>query len=139
MALLVPNAGEEAMLEYILNITAPQNLTVRLYSNNITPDDDTITTDFVEVVNGGYATQAVTPANWTITPGDPTEAVYAPEIVFSFSGPPDFTSAVYGYYVTRVGDDLTMWAERFTTGPFNVTVPGSEIRITLRFTANTAP
>jgi hypothetical protein len=138
MALLVPNAGEVAMLEYILNQESPQNLTVRLYSNDITPDDDTLTADFVEVVNGGYANQTITPANWTITPGNPTAAVYDPELVFAFSGPPDVTT-VYGYYVTRVGDSLTMWAERFTNGPFNVTVAGSEIRITLRFTANTAP
>ena len=139
MALVVPNTAEVAIIEYVLNQEAPQNLTVRLYSNDLIPTETSITADFTEVVGGGYAAEALTPANWTVTPGNPSEAVYDAsgvgnplEVVFTFNAA---VGNVYGYYVTRT-DNITMWAERFTNGPFNVTVPGSEIRITLRFTAN---
>ena len=135
MALVVPNVGEVSIIEYTLNKEAPQDLTVRLYSNDYTPGDATITADFTEVVGGGYAAQALIPANWDITPGNPSEAQYNQETVFVFNAA---VGNVYGYYITRA-DNLTMWAERFTNGPFNVQVSGSEIRITLRFTANTAP
>lgn len=132
MALVVPNTAEVSIIEYVLNKEAPQDLTARLYSNNLIPDEDTITADFTEVVGGGYVAEGLTPANWTVTPGNPSQAQYAPEVVFTFNAA---VGNVYGYYVTRT-DGITLWAERFTNGPFNVTVPGSEIRITLRFTAN---
>jgi hypothetical protein len=131
MALVVPNASEVLMLEYILNKTAPQDLTVRLYDNDITPDESTTELTLNEVAGNGYAPKILTAANWDITPGNPSEAVYNVEQVFTFTGA---AGNIYGYYVTRTGGEL-MWAERFTGGPFDVQVAGSEIRITLRFTA----
>lgn len=138
MALVVPNASEVLMLEYILKQEAPQALTVRLYTDDITPDETTTEANLTEVVGNGYAPILLTGANWTINPGNPSEGVYdavglggSEPVVFTFTGA---AGNIYGYYVTR-SDGSLMWAERFTGAPFNVTVPGSEIRITLRFTA----
>jgi hypothetical protein len=39
MALNVPDVGENKILEHLVNKTAPENLVLRLYSNNITPSD----------------------------------------------------------------------------------------------------
>lgn len=52
MALVVPNTAEVSIIEYVLNKEAPQDLTVRLYSNNLIPDADTVTGDFTEVTGG---------------------------------------------------------------------------------------
>jgi len=132
MAVVVPNVGEIRALEYILNkVPSTGALSVRLYSNDITIDEATVDTDFTEVSGGGYSAKLLTGANWDITPSDPSEAVYNQELIFDFTGS---VGLVYGYYVTH-SDGTLMWAERFTTGPFDVQVAGSQIRINLRFTA----
>ena len=129
MALVVPNASEVYMLEYILNQQSPTDLTIRLYANDVTPAEATIITDLTEVVGGGYAAVALTSGTWVITPGDPSEAAYT-QITWTFTGS---VGNVYGYYVTRANGDL-MWAERFSNGPYNISTSGDEIRVTQRLT-----
>lgn len=131
MALVVPNASEVEIIKYIMNITAPTDLTARLYSNDHDPDESTTEGLLTEVAGSGYVSQPLSPGNWVITPGNPSVAEYSPEIVWTFTGA---VGNVYGYYVTRL-DGTLMWAERFSNGPFNVQVAGSKIEVTLRFTA----
>lgn len=130
MALLVPNGAEQVMLENILNKTAPENLTLILYTNNITPGEtDTIAT-YTEASGSGYAAVALTAANWTATPGAPTEAVY-PEVTFTFTGA---LGNVYGYAIKGATSGNLKWAERFSNGPYNVQNNGDQIKVTPKLT-----
>jgi Outer membrane receptor for Fe3+-dicitrate len=125
MALVVPNVGEEVMLELIL---AP-NLTLKLYTNNITPGETDTDLTYNEASGSGYLAKALVFGDWTITPGAPSEAV-APQQIFTFSGA---LGAVYGYFVIRASDGVLLWAERLTTAPFTVANSGDQIKITPRF------
>jgi len=136
MALVVPNDSEVIMLQYITNNDAPENISILLYRNNVTPNESSTVATFTEVLNeSGYTTggQSLTPASWSIVSGNPSQAEHT-EIVWTFTGPLTAPGDVYGYYVTRDTGGELLWAERFTNGPFNITTNGDEIKITPRLT-----
>ena len=136
MALVVPNDSEVIMLQYITNNDAPENISIRLYINAVTPDESSVVGTFTEVLNeAGYTTggTSLTPASWTIVSGNPSQAEHT-EITFAFTGALTAPGDVYGYYVTRDTGGELMWAERFTNGPFNITTNGDEIKVTPRLT-----
>jgi hypothetical protein len=124
MTIIVPNAGETAIANKFLN----QALTLKLYSNDIIPDEDTTTATLVEVTGGGYAAVPLVFASWVVSAGI---AYYTP-IPFAFTGATGGPGSVYGYYVVDASNVL-LWAERFPTSvlPF-IPVNHSLILITPR-------
>ncbi len=133
MALIVPNSSEAIMLQYITNNDAPENLIIRLYSNNIVPDEISVVGTFTEVTGGGYAQQNLLAGSWTITTGAPSQAEHT-EITWTFTGATGDGGNVFGYYIIRASGGELMWAERFSNGPFVIAVNGDEIKVTPRLT-----
>ena len=119
MALVVPSASEETMLDIILNVTAAQTLILRLYTNNVTPGEASVAATFTEATGFGYSAITLTPGTWTTTPGNPSTAAY-PQQTFTFTGA---LGNVYGYYITQMTSGFLMWAELFTDGPYNIVNP----------------
>ena len=118
------------MLQYLTNNDAPENLVIHLYANDVTPNENTTTATFTEVAGGGYSSQALTPGSFSIVTGSPSQAEHT-EITWTFTGA---VGNVYGYYVTRQTGLETMWAERFSNGPFDIQTNGDQIKITPRIT-----
>lgn len=131
MALLVPDEGEGVALENFLNKTAPQNQTLKLYTNNITPGETDVAGTYTEASGNGYASVTLTGSSWTVTTGAPTHADYAQQI-FTFTGN---LGNVYGYYVVQVTSGKVMFSERFADGPYNIVNNGDQIKITPRLEA----
>jgi hypothetical protein len=132
MAVVFTNAAEQVALENFINKTAPESLVLRLYSDNQTPAKTDLVGDYTEVSGNGYAAVTLTPANFVMTPGDPSSAAY-PQVTFAFTGA---AGNVYGYYVTRATTGDLMFANRFSNAPINIANNGDEIRITLTITLN---
>lgn len=130
MTLVVPNASEAIIMENFLNITAPEDLVLKLFSSNHTPVETDTVADYTETAGGGYTSIPLNAASWTVTPGGPTSAVY-PEQTFSFTGA---VGNIYGYYVVQAVSGNLVWAERFTSAPIDIQNNGDEIRITLQIT-----
>jgi hypothetical protein len=131
MTLLVPNAAEDVMLQNILNKTAPQSGRLKLFTSNTTPAETDTEASYTEAAGFGYVDIGpLTPASWTITPGAPTSAAY-PEQTFTFTGA---LGNVYGYYVVQTTSGKILFAERFSTGPFNIANNGDQIKVTMQFT-----
>jgi len=127
-ALLVPNQAEVIMLKAFLNHTAPQDLDIKLYTNNKTPDEADTEADYTSMgAVQSYALVSLAASGWTVTPGAPTSAAY-PQITWTFSsgGPTN----VYGYFVVQRSSGKLMWAERFTGAPFVVQNSGDTIEVT---------
>lgn len=128
MPLIVPDAGEVRLLEYIVNKRSPTNLVLRLYTNVVDLSTENFTTaSFTEVTTAGYAAAALVGSNWTAsTSSGISSAIYNTAITFSFSAGVD----VRGYYVT---DNLSpaniLWAEEFPGAPFTLPSTGGEISI----------
>lgn len=132
MSLIVPDTLEVEVITNALTLA----LTMKLYSNNVTPVGTTTAAAFTEVTGGGYASKPLTFANWTITSGDPSQAIYTSTQQWTFTGPTSGPGTVYGYFVTRNSDGKLMWSERFPTAlvPF-APIVGSIIKVLPKFTA----
>lgn len=131
MALKVPNAREVELITVFLTPA----LTLKLYSNDKTPADGDIAANYTEVAGGGYVNKPLTFANWGITGGAPTIALYNATQQWVFTGPTDAPSTIYGYYVIETVSGVLKWAQRFAAGvvPFTP-IAGSVIRVTPRIT-----
>ena len=70
MATVTSLIGKKYMLECALNKDVPENLVVRLSTNDITPDEDTIASEFTEATFTGYAGIVTAPADWTVAVDD---------------------------------------------------------------------
>jgi hypothetical protein len=132
MALLVPNAAEDVMLQNILNKTAPQNQTLKLFKSNTTPAEGDTEATYTEADFTGYAAIALTGANWTITPGSPSTAA-APQQTFTSSAGSQ-NQPVYGYFVVQTTSGKILWAERFADGPYTIVNNGDQIKVTPQLT-----
>jgi len=130
MTLVVPNQGEQLALDAFTGKTAGQNLVLRLYTSNITPAETDTESTYTEASGNGYSAITLTAANWTTTPGAPTETAYA-EQTFTFTGA---LGNVYGYYFTQVTSGKLVWSERFTSAPFAIANNGDQIKITPKIT-----
>lgn len=132
MTLLVPNNGEGDGLSYFVNKSTPENLVLRLYTNNITPAETDTAATYTETTFTGYAAITLTGANWTITEGAPSSAAYAQQTFTSSAG--SQSVSCYGYYMTRATSGRIALAERFTDAPYTITNNGDQIKVTPNIT-----
>jgi hypothetical protein len=128
MALVVMNTGEEEMLKRITGKEPQGDLTLHLYDATVAISETTILTDFNEVSATGYTAGGYTLANalWTITPGEPTEALFDEVPIAVTSG----IAGVYGYYITNALNDVLLWAEEFVDGPYVIPSGGGSVFVT---------
>jgi len=131
MALNVPDVGENKALEHMVNKTAPENLTLRLFQNNITPSDTDTTATYTESTFPGYAGITLTGATWGAASAG--SIAYAQQ-TFTCSGAA--SQSVYGYYINQVTSTVLMWSERDASAPFAIAVSGDAVRVTPTITAN---
>lgn len=120
-----------AALEKDLEARLDQAFTLHWFKNDFTPDINSEVADFVEADFSGYASKAITSANWEITPGNPCIAEYPVQTVTADANGQDQT--VYGIYVTYDDDNTLAWYERFPT-PRYIDVNGDSSSFLLRRT-----
>lgn len=130
MALSFPDQGENIALEAIVNKTAPQNLVLRLYTNNITPGESDTEATYTEASGNGYSAITLTGSSWGSASGG--SIAYAQQ-TFSFTGA---LGNVYGYYVTQTTSGKLVYSERFADAPINIANNGDQIKITPTITAS---
>lgn len=131
MTLVVPNQGEQIMLDAATGKTAATAWTLRLFVNNHTPVNSDTEAQYTEAAGGGYAAIALTASNWVTTPGSPTSSAY-PQQTFTFTGALTTNPTIYGYYVTNAGGKL-LYAELLPQ-PFTPANPGDNVQVTPQLT-----
>lgn len=141
MGLVLADLGADCILKAFFNNVRPaggNNLTLKLFCNDVTPGDTDTSSTYTEASGGGYAARVLTNGSWTInSANDPSDVVYATQN-FPFTGPLTTNTTVYGYYVVDA-DGVLQWAERFTTS-FTPTASGDYINVTPSFQlSNGAP
>ena len=132
MALNVPDVGENLALEMMVNKTAPQDLTLKLFKNNITPSDTDVAGTYTESTFPGYASIAITGASWNAAAaGSITNGT---QRVFTCSGAA--SESVYGYYMIQTTSTILLYSERDVNAPFAIAVSGDTVKVTPVITAN---
>ena len=132
MALNVSDAGENAILEMIVNKTAAQNPVLKLYKNNITPSDTDTGATYTEATFGGYAAITLTGASWNSAASGSIS--YGSQQTFTCNA--TATDDIYGYYVVQTTSGILLWSERDASAPFAVRNSGDAVKITPSIGAN---
>jgi hypothetical protein len=128
MSLIITNAGKIQAVSYLIGKdTTVQDLKLKLFSNNISPNDSSVISDFVELTGGGYVPFSLSGTTWSLSN---TTASY-PQQTWNFTAS---VGNVYGYYVTTADDSTVIFAEKFDDGPYLVAASGDIIRVTLSIT-----
>jgi len=133
MALNFPDIGENVALEALVNKTLPQNLVIRLYSNNITPSDTDVTATYTEATFAGYTSQTLTGANWNAASSG--SITYGSQLTFTRTST-GATETIYGYFVIQAASGILVYSERDASAPFSITNNTDQLRITPVITAN---
>lgn len=132
MALNFPDAGENLSLEMIVNKTAPQNLLLKLYKNNITPSDTDTAGTYTEATFPGYSAITLTGASWNAAASG--TIAYSAQQTFTCSGVA--TDDIYGYYVVQASSGIILYSERDGSAPFAIRNSGDAVKITPTISAN---
>jgi len=132
MALTLADVGADVILGTFFNSSpALGNLTLKLFTNNVTPADTDTAGTYTEASGGGYSAITLTNGSWTLTVGDdPSDVVYAQQ-TFTFTGALSGSATVYGYFVVNAGGTL-LWAEQLGAS-FQPANNGDTLKITPKF------
>lgn len=132
MALLVPDTGENLVLEMVVNKTAPQNLVLKLFQSNTTPAEGDIAGTYTEATFSGYSSATLTGASWGAASGG--TIAYAQQ-TFTHNGG-GISNNIYGYYMIQTTSGTLFLAERDGAAPFAISNNGDNIKITPSITAS---
>lgn len=113
--LIVTLAGAERLLARTLSGFTPDahDMALRLYSNDYTPDVNSVLASFTEATFSGYFRQWLDSALWgsPVTVSGKAESTYGVDpLAWTVT---DAGQTVYGYYVEESATGVVLWAERF--------------------------
>ncbi len=115
MAMVMSDLGCDIILGTFFRAVAVQDLKLKLFVTDVTPDPNGADTVglYTEAAGGGYAAITLSRGTgWTITVvNDPSDAIYTQQ-TFTFTGPLTTNPRIYGYYVTDAAATTLLWAER---------------------------
>lgn len=125
MSGLVTNEGELIALRYITGaVASTEGLVLKLFQNNLTPTEGTLTGALTEATFTGYAAAPLT--SWTFTAGEEPVAEHP---LVDFTSTIDQTAQiVYGYYIVQAGSGSLVFVERFPL-PVQISFVGDTVRV----------
>lgn len=114
MALILTDAGATQIARSFfnkVNPTAGNDLTLKLFVNNVTPVDTHTAANYTEAEGGGYAAKTLTAASFTVsTVNNIVQAAYELQ-QFAFTGALTTNTTVYGAYIVDA-DGVLICADR---------------------------
>ena len=127
------DTGALKMMEAYYNNDFPtsKDLTLKLFTNNITPADTDTAATYTIAAGGGYANKTIANASWTVAmDSNIATATYAQQ-TYTFTGALTDNATVYGYYC--VDDDNDVIFSGLLSSPFTPANNGDSILITPKF------
>ncbi len=133
--LVVPKEGALALMDFIRS-QLPNPISVHLYVNNVSPDEDSTIATFTEATFPGYGVGLTDFPTDAFTNGDGQAEIDGGSPAF-FSSSGTSTQTAYGYFVDDGTYTTLLWAERFTS-PVSFTTPGQFCEVQLKLTGVSA-
>jgi hypothetical protein len=131
MTLVVPTVGKQLILQHALGKTAVEDLTLKLFKNNVTPAVTDTAGTYTVADFTGYSNASLTGSSWTVTNANPAVGSYAQQ---SFTSSANQSSqTIYGYYVVGASSGTIYWSEAFASSQA-IQNNGDVIKITPQFT-----
>lgn len=113
--IVIPRIGAAAMLALIFHKAEAEDMVMRLFQNDFTPDKSTTLGDLVEIGFPGYTPMIIDPVDVTIT-SDPPQSV-AQTGVYEFTASAPASVNAFGWYVTGSSSGALYYLERFVDPP----------------------
>jgi hypothetical protein len=105
--------GDEGAGEILAAYFQTRNLTLKLFTNDYTPQDTDTVDSYTEATGGGYAAISLLLGGWTLTTSSIAQVAYS-QVEFVFTGALTTNFDVYGYYVINPATGKFVFAERKT-------------------------
>lgn len=132
MAIMVPTASQNTLLNMMLGYTTPGNQRYKLFTNSITPALADVAATYTEMgAVQGYTYKDVVKASWTVATDTGNAKGTQTNLTWTFDGTGG-TVNVYGYFVVDVTSGLLLWSEAFSSLK-TVQYNGDQIIITPTF------
>jgi hypothetical protein len=135
MSLIVPKASRIPLQKIWTRETADASIYYRLFKNDYTPNADTVLGDLMQADFTGYAEIEInTPVTQVALDATFRAVTIWAMITWTKSGATGNT--IYGYYARSEAGEL-LWAERFTSGAYAMSVDGQTLPLypTLTYTS----
>jgi hypothetical protein len=114
MSMVLSDVGAEALLKRAFKKLFPtggDNLTLKLFCNNVNPADGDTAATYTEATGGGYAAKPLSMANFAVSTAlGIAQAAYAQQI-FAFTGPLTTNGTIYGWYLVDA-DGTLIYAQK---------------------------
>ena len=117
MSIMTQDVGAVAFLAARFNNSWPANkdLTLKLFVNNVTPNDTDTAGTYTEAAGGGYVAKTLTAGSWTCsTISNIAQAAYAAQ-TFTFTGQLTTNQTVYGWFVVD-GNGVVQFSDLLRNG-----------------------
>jgi hypothetical protein len=132
MPALYPDLG---LLSILTDYLSGPIFTVRLFINDYNPSLSSKFTDFVEATYEGYPVGGrPVPAWGDFRVSSPHVGAKTPLLDFRHTFGPTVQN-VFGYFVTKLGDNVVLFAERFGAAPILMKDPGDPLAFSVEITA----
>lgn len=135
MPQVVQNSSQILLLENVraapLSNGLWNDVVIKLFQNDFTPNVNTVLADFTEADFSGYASVNQV-ATW-LTPfvdANGIPRMMNAQMQFDHDGGVT-ANAIFGYWVEKAITGELLWAERFVDGPFNLALITDAIALTL--------
>ena len=118
MALILTDAGAQQILKKYFKNQSPaggNNLTLKLFTNDITVSDATVAADLIEATGGGYVSATMATTDGTISLVNGIAQVAYPQSQFVFTGALTGNPTIFGYYIVDA-DNALIFVERAPAG-----------------------
>lgn len=130
MAFVCVNSGALVIAKYITNDLAPNNLVLKLYSNNATLAKSMTLASLTEVTATGYAPITLT-GPWSYTQISDITTAHHPIQTFTFTS----GTTIYGYFIVDTLNTL-IFVQSFTDGPYTIPGLGGQTGVTPNIIVN---
>ena len=118
MGLILTDAGAQQILKKYFKNQSPaggNNLTMKLFSNNIVPTDSTVASDLKEPTGGGYALKTLSTSDGVVSLESGIAQIAYPQQQFAFTGALDGSATIYGYFIVDA-DGVLVFVEKAPAG-----------------------
>lgn len=113
--LVLSNVGELELLDKMLKdaLAVDENYTLKLFTNNVIPDQSSVAGTFTEATFSGYVAKTLVRSGWSAatTVSNKAQSSYSQQSwTCGLTG-----DTIYGYYVIGETSTVLLWAERFAS------------------------
>ena len=113
-SVVVPNAGELKLVEWALK-GSPENLTLKLYTNDYTPVAASVAGSFTEATFADYAAKTLTAGSWGTAATDANGKAAISYAAQTWTGGTAANETCYGWYCVGATSGTIIMAGRFSS------------------------